>query len=51
MFRNMSLVTNIGLGKMVSFMFGIISFIFLPESGRLLCLGILLWYNYLLPNA
>ena len=49
MFDNPSLVTRIGIGKVIGLMFGFIGFIavpyFLPETSLLLRWGILLWYT------
>lgn len=49
MFDNPSLVTRIGIGKVIGLVFGFIGFIsvpyFLPEASLLLRWGILLWYT------
>jgi hypothetical protein len=49
MFDNPSLVTRIGIGKVIGLVFGFIGFIavpyFLPEASWLLRWGILLWYT------
>ena len=51
MFKNPSLVTRIGIGKAIGFLFGLIGFVFLPcffpEADWFLRWGILLWYTTL----
>jgi len=51
MFNNPSLITRIGIGKLVGFLFGLAAFIFLPcflpDASNLLRWGLLLWYTTL----
>jgi len=51
MFSNPSLITRIGIGKLVGFLFGLAAFIFLPcflpDASNLLRWGLLLWYTTL----
>jgi len=51
MFNNPSLITRIGIGKLVGFLFGLAAFIFLPcflpDASDLLRWGLLLWYTTL----
>jgi len=51
MFSNPSLITRIGIGKLVGFLFGLAAFIFLPcflpDASSLLRWGLLLWYTTL----
>jgi len=51
MFSNPSLITRIGIGKLVGFLFGFAAFIFLPcflpDASNLLRWGLLFWYTTL----
>lgn len=51
MFANPSIVTRIGVGKAVGFLFGLAGFfllpVFAPESGTMLRWAVLLWYTTL----
>jgi hypothetical protein len=49
MFENPSLITRIGIGKGIGFLFGLAGFICLPyfleDAGMMLRLGIMFWYT------